>query len=92
MTEQILVSRRDGLIEADVDGEIVALHVELGTCFGFNKTATRVWQFLETPKTREQLCELLLREYEVSPEQCSADLDRLLEAMRSEGLIDIEPR
>jgi hypothetical protein len=40
-----------GVIEAEVDGELVALHVDKGTCYGFNGTATRIWALIETPLT-----------------------------------------
>jgi len=51
----MLVTRTEGLIEAEVDGEIVALHVETGTCYGFNLPATRIWALLERPMTVEEL-------------------------------------
>jgi hypothetical protein len=91
LTGDPLVSRRDGLIEAEVDGELVALHVENGTCYGFNGTATRIWSLIEAPKRVSELRDLLLQEFDVEPERCEAELRDLLEDLRKDGLVDLEP-
>ena len=73
-----IVARRAGLIEAEVDGELVALHVDNGTCYGFNGTATRIWTMIEEPKMVSELRDTLLDEYDVEPEVCVAQLLVLL--------------
>ncbi len=32
MSEDRIVSRRDGMIEAEVDGELLGLHIDKGFC------------------------------------------------------------
>ena len=87
MATQILVSRIAGLIEAEVDGELVGLHLDNGTCYGFNRTATRVWGLLESPRTVAELCGALLAEFEVDRATCKAELMGLLEELRQDGLV-----
>lgn len=82
-----LISRNGSLMEADVDGEMVALHVESGTCFGFNGTAYRIWQLVEQPIRLSQLCAQLSDEYDVSPEACRADVLPLLADLDKSGLV-----
>ena len=41
LSHDVIVHRRAGLIEAEVDGELVVLHEGNGTCYGFDGTATR---------------------------------------------------
>jgi hypothetical protein len=86
-----MLRRQAGLIEAEVDGELVALHVENGTCYGFNQTATRVWALLEEPMRLSQLRDRLVEEYEVAPEECEAQLRDLLAELTADGLIAVEP-
>ena len=86
-----VVSRRDGLIEADVDGEMVGLHVERGTCYGFNATATRVWALIDTPRRLSELRDELMTEFEVEPEACEAQLRDLLTDLEAEGLVEMRP-
>src|SRR5215475_13061419 len=44
-----VVASREGFIEADVDGEILALGIEHGTCYGLNRVGSRIWNLLAEP-------------------------------------------
>ena len=79
--------RAVSLMEAELGGEVVALDPEGGTCFGFNEVATRIWRRVAEPATFDQLRDELIEEYEVSAEECSADLHAALEDMQAKGLI-----
>lgn len=84
--------RRIGeMIETEVDGELVALHVDKGTCYGFNSTATRIWAMIEQPKRVSELKEELLREFDVDPSTCEAQLKDLLDELEADGLVEIQP-
>jgi Coenzyme PQQ synthesis protein D (PqqD) len=95
MEEQVagdlMVERCGELIETEVDGELVALHVDNGTCYGFNGTATRIWALTEQPKRLSQLKEELLSEFDVDPETCDTQVRELLNELASDGLISIRP-
>ena len=90
MTEDVLVARRVGLLEAEVDGELVALDVDQGTCYGFNATATRIWSLIEAPKRVSELRDALLEEYEVDRETCERELSALLAELEKDGLIEMK--
>lgn len=75
------------LLEADLGAELMALDVEAGTCFGFNSVATEVWRHLANPASFEDLEAALLQDYEVTPEQCSAELGELMDNMVKMGLV-----
>jgi hypothetical protein len=81
------IIRCDDLLEADVNGEIVALHVEKGQCYGMNAVASRVWALLSEPTSPEQICATLSQEFDVDPGTCRTDVEALLADFRSEGLI-----
>lgn len=85
----MLVQRRAGLIEAEVDGELVALHVDNGTCYGFNGTATRIWAMIEEPKKLSELRDALVEEYDVAPDVCEAQLLDLLKDLEGDGLVEL---
>lgn len=91
MSDDFLVSRRGGLIEAELDGELIGLEVEQGTCYGFNKTATRVWALIEQPKRLSELRDALVAEYDVEPEACERELTELLRGLEEDGLVKLEP-
>jgi hypothetical protein len=75
------------LLEAGIGNELVALDPEAGSCFGFNEVAAWVWRRLAEPATFEQLRDGLLREYDVSDEQCTSELKALLDDLVQRGLI-----
>ena len=91
MTQELIVSRRAELIETEVDGELVALHVDNGTCYGFNGTATRIWALIEQPRRLSELKEELTREFDVDPELCERQLRDLLKELEGDGLVELSP-
>lgn len=91
MAGELLVERRGEMIETEVDGELVALHVENGTCYGFNGTATRIWALIEQPKRLSELTDTLMREFDVDAETCETQLKELLDELAADGLVEIRP-
>jgi hypothetical protein len=89
--DDLLVRRRGGLIEAEVDGELIGLEVEQGACYGFNGTATRIWALIEEPKRFSEIREVLLAEYEVDTDICERELKAVLTQLESDGLVALEP-
>ena len=87
----MMVRRRDGLIQAEVDGELVALHIDNGACYGFNVTATRIWSLIEEPQLLSQLEEKLLEEFDVDRKTCRYQLIEMLTALEEDGLVSLEP-
>jgi hypothetical protein len=76
------------LLEADINDEVVALEPSNGSCFGFNAVATRVWRKLEQPQSFDALKAELIRDFDVTDAQCTAELHELLESMQAQGLIE----
>lgn len=82
--------KKADLLESDVDEEIVALDINKGQCYGLNAVGARVWRLLDTPMSLAAICSALQDEYEVEAEMCRDEVGRLLEDLRSEGLVEIE--
>jgi hypothetical protein len=49
-----------------------------------------VWNFIQTPKTVEEILDLILQEYEVDSAQCEQDLLVLLEELLASDLIEVK--
>jgi hypothetical protein len=82
-----VVSRKAGVIEAEIEGEVVALNIETGTCYGLNQAGSRIWHMLATSARISDICEALLAEYSVGSDDCERQVLDLLEDLYSEGLI-----
>ncbi|MEI9992956.1 MAG: PqqD family peptide modification chaperone [Rhizomicrobium sp.] len=84
------VSRSGKMVEAEVNGEIVILHVELGTCYGLNTVGSRVWQLIASPMPVADIVAAIQSEYVDVPDDCERDVLELLDGLRSEGLVTVE--
>jgi hypothetical protein len=91
MIQDCVVTRRASLLEAEVDGEIVALHVDNGTCYGFNGTASQIWSMLESPKRLTEIRDAMLAEFEVDAVTCEAEVTALVRELEADGLVDLQP-
>jgi hypothetical protein len=84
-----VIVRSEGLLTAEVDGELMAMSVDRGICYGLNAVGTRIWALLAEPRTIDELCASLVSEYEVDAAQCRDEVVRLVKDLRAEGLATI---
>ncbi len=59
---------------------------DLASIFSLKGVGTTVWSALAEPKSLNELTELIVSEYEVSPNQAAADLEALLADLLKHGL------
>jgi hypothetical protein len=79
--------RREKLLEADVNGEIVALHVERGQCYGLNGVASEIWRMLEQPRSTTEICDSLLEDYEIDNATCENQVTVFISELVKDGLV-----
>jgi len=77
-------------VSCPLGDEAAILNLQNSVYYGLDPVGARVWTLLQEPRKVEDLRDTLLDEYEVAQDQCEQDLLRLLEHMRSEGLIRVE--
>jgi hypothetical protein len=78
-------------VSCTVEDEAVILHVRNGVYFGLNPVGAFVWNHLKQPHRLSELKEKVFAEFEVSDEQCEADLRELLSDLLKSGLIEVVP-
>jgi hypothetical protein len=74
---------------SEVADEAVILDLDSGVYYGLNSVGVDIWQWLQQPQTEEKLLDLVLDEYEVTPEQAEQDLQSILKEMLNAGLLDV---
>lgn len=87
MDTAIKFLRSENTISSRLLDELVMLNIEKGKYFSFNPVATRIWEMLEVPMEIDQLCNLLLEEYEVEAEQCRVETKDCLDELIKIGLV-----
>lgn len=89
ITPSTLVIRKSDVLESEVHGEIVALDVGQGQCFGFNSSASSIWRLLDKETSAHEICTALQSEFDIDSQQCQDDVLRVLNELRDKGLINI---
>ena len=87
LSSSTIVARKSGLIESEVDREIVALNIESGVCYGLNEVGSRVWGLLARPVPISEVCAILTSEFEVERGTCESEVIDLIEHLLEEGLV-----
>jgi hypothetical protein len=82
-----MYERAVNLLEAEVADELLALDASAGECFAFNNVGASIWRHLSEPTSLADLRNKLLDEYEVSPDQCDAELTVFLDVLTQRGLL-----
>ncbi|MEO6581066.1 MAG: PqqD family protein [Sphingomicrobium sp.] len=72
-----------------VGGDIVALNIDDGQCYGMEKVTATVWRLLETPMSLDEICDRLAAMYAVDTVTCRNEVDRLFAQLQSEGLVEL---
>ena len=79
--------RNDHWVGTQIDDAFVMLDFEGGTYVSLNKTATDVWNALEQPTSAENIVGVLMERYDVSGDQCTVAVDRVLADFQAKRLI-----
>lgn len=84
-----VITRHPDMLSAEIGGEAVMMSIEKGAYFGLNPVATRIWDLIEQPKSLAELIAAIFEEYEVTPEQCEADVREFSADMIERGLAQV---
>ena len=77
---------------AELDGEVLMLHVDSGNYYGYNEVGSFIWNRLAQPRTVRALCDAIEAAFAVSRAQCEADtLAYLAELVNDGTLLVVDP-
>jgi len=74
-----------------VGEESVLLNLKTSLYLGLDPVGTRMWTVLTGAESIQDAYDLLLAEYEVTPEQLRKDLEEFLDKLSEQGLIEARP-
>jgi hypothetical protein len=84
------LSRHQDLLSTELDQEVALMSIDAGAYYGLKGPARSIWEILETPVSFSELVSRLVEEYDVSQEDCAADLQEFLREMEREHLLRVE--
>lgn len=77
----------------EIAGEVILVPVgqtalDFNGIITLNQTGVEIWKGLQEEKSREQILEELLEQFEVSRETAQADMETFLQYLNENGLIE----
>ena len=87
ISKQTALRQNPNICSREFDGETVMMDEKLENYFGLDEIGTRIWQLLEQKRTIEQLCQQLVREYNVDFDQCHADIEPFLRQLIDDNML-----
>lgn len=85
-----IVVRNDEPVAVEMDHATVMMSLTQGMYFGLEGAGPRIWALLAEPRQVSDLCEELVREYDVAPDACFDDVCGFLAELRREKLIRVD--
>ena len=79
----------EGVLFQELQGEAVLLHLDSGMYFGLDPVGTRMWQLIAEQERLAEVASSIMAEFEVSEDQCAADLLALVAKLEQQGLVTI---
>jgi len=89
LSAECLITPAPQAVSCELSGETVILDTVSDRYFALSATGSQIWNWLQTPCTLASLCERLQQEYDVTPDQCVADVSALLDQLIEHDLVTI---
>jgi hypothetical protein len=77
----------DEAIHSVMDGDVFALNINRGLCYGMDSVASAVWALLEQPWYIGDLCDELVQIYDVDRATAGSDVTELIAGLVAQGLV-----
>ena len=74
-----------------VDGDAVLLNMHTNQYYWLDEVGARLWGFLRDGKSLRESYQEILSEYEVDSAQLEQDVLELLEKLKEQGFVEIDP-
>ena len=71
-----------------VDDELLGVDTQDGLVYSLNRSAARVWELLGDWTTVDTICARLREEYEVDPDACAGQVQKLVAQLADAGLLE----
>jgi len=74
LTLDTIIRRSDALLSTNLGDDVVMMDIEQGAYYGLEAVAARIWTLTEQPVSVGSLCDRLVAEYQIAPEQCREEV------------------
>jgi len=90
-TLQSRLTFADVVLETEVGGEAIMMHLDEGRYFTLNRVGTEIWSRLRQGRSVGEICAELSERYDAPPQQIEAETLALVEQIVARGLATAQP-
>jgi hypothetical protein len=83
----ILTKQAGRFTEAEIDDEIVVMHLGTGEFFSLSGTAAATWRLIDGQRDRHTLVEALAQEFAAESDEIAREIDQFIEQLKVAGLV-----
>lgn len=76
-------------VSCELGDEAAILNMKNSVYYGLDPVGARIWRLLQQPTSIGAIRDVIVEEYDVTPQQAESDLRALLEKLLSEGLVEL---
>jgi hypothetical protein len=83
------VAQKKALPSVELDGEVALMSVDRGRYYSLDTVGTRIWNVMSEQIAIKEIVDILLLEYDVTPETCENDVIDLVRQLNEQGLVTV---
>lgn len=76
-------------VASSLDDAICLFHLKTCEYMALNETGSSIWEFLQEPLTLQEISSLLASEYDISADECIAEVELWIQLAIKYGVIDV---
>ena len=84
----VLFQRSTRQVSCKVNDEVAILDLDRALYFGLQGVGVHIWDSLEQPRSIADLCASIRAEFDVSEDDCRADVAQILASLQAEQLVE----
>ncbi|MBS0247533.1 MAG: PqqD family protein [Proteobacteria bacterium] len=86
-----IVRRQGEWLSAKIGDELVMMSATNRHYVGMSEVGARIWELIEQPRSLDDVCTLLLDEYDVAPQVCRGEVEAFLRELMNHGAVALDP-
>lgn len=89
LSDTMLIQVRQDVLFRNLNGEAVLLELGTSRYFGLDEVGTRAWELLQRHGRLGPVCDALVTEYDVTPEEVRRDLQAFVDDLVANRLVQV---
>jgi hypothetical protein len=86
----VIIKKRGNSVTRVLEGKAILLVKESQRPFRLNEVGTKIWEWMDTPRQKTELIELMCAVYQTEKSDATSDLDSFLAELYLKNLIETD--